>query len=117
MSRIRLCLFRPRSMDVWTAFRWQLSSVGSEVLPLGEPIATSKGCQVRHANNNRNRNRKLQTSKAPLKNQAQGTSLFTSAASKQRGFPIVRGRLRSGCQRVRECVKSEGFSKEVYGAY
>src|SRR6218665_2994317 len=25
---------------------------------------------------------------------------------------IVRGRLRSGCQRVRECVKSEGFSKE-----
>src|SRR6218665_3697542 len=60
----------------------------------------------------RNRNRKLQTSKAPLKSQAQGTSLFTSAASKQRGFPIVRGRLRSGCQRVRECVKSEGFSKE-----
>ena len=28
---------------------------------------------------NRNRNRKLQTSKAPLKSQAQGTSLFTSA--------------------------------------
>src|SRR6218665_119770 len=27
----------------------------------------------------RNRNRKLQTSKAPLKSQAQGTSLFTSA--------------------------------------
>src|SRR6218665_3378107 len=58
------------------------------------------------------RNRKLQTSKAPLKSQAQGTRLFTSAASNQRGFPIVRGRLRSGCQRVRECVKSEGFSKE-----
>src|SRR6218665_3427536 len=36
---------------------------------------------------NRNRNRKLQTSKAPLKSQAQGTSLFTSAASNQRGFP------------------------------
>src|SRR6218665_3517728 len=35
----------------------------------------------------RNRNRKLQTSKAPLKSQAQGTSLFTSAASNQRGFP------------------------------
>src|SRR6218665_1208527 len=33
------------------------------------------------------RNRKLQTSKAPLKSQAQGTSLFTSAASNQRGFP------------------------------
>ena len=29
---------------------------------------------------------KLQTSKAPLKSQAQGTSLFTSAASIQRGF-------------------------------
>src|SRR6218665_2278706 len=58
-----------------------------------------------------NRNRKLQTSKAPLKSQAQGTSLFTSAVSNQRGFPIVRERLRSGCQRVRECVKSEGFSK------
>src|SRR6218665_4018289 len=58
------------------------------------------------------RNRNLQTSKAPLKSQAQGTSLFTSAASKQRGFPIVRGRLRSGCQMVRVCVKSEGFSKE-----
>src|SRR6218665_3216225 len=25
---------------------------------------------------------------------------------------IVRGRFRSGCQRVRGCVKSEGFSKE-----
>src|SRR6218665_1989001 len=34
----------------------------------------------------RNHNRKLQTSKAPLKSQAQGTSLFTSAASNQRGF-------------------------------
>ena len=34
-----------------------------------------------------NRNRKLQTSKAPLKSEAQGTSLFTSAASNQRGFP------------------------------
>src|SRR6218665_1314059 len=52
---------------------------------------------------NRNRNRKLQTSKAPLKIQAQGTSLFTSAASNQRGFQrIVRGRLRSIFQRVRE---------------
>src|SRR6218665_3490540 len=61
----------------------------------------------------RNRNRKLQISKAPLKSQEQGTSLFTRAASNQRGFPIVRGRFRSGCQRVRECVKSEGFSKEM----
>jgi len=32
-------------------------------------------------------NRKLQTSKAPPNSQAQGTSLFTSAASNQRGFP------------------------------
>src|SRR6218665_1084315 len=79
-------------------------------------------------NRNRNRNRKLQTSKAPLKSQAQGTSLFTSAASNQvfsnspweaqvrlpegermhqiRGVfqRIVRGKLRSGCQilKVRE---------------
>src|SRR6218665_2577308 len=76
---------------------------------------------------NRNRNRKLQTSKAPLQSQAQGTRLFTSTASNQRGFPknspweaqvrfpegermrqirgvfqrIVRGKLRSGCQKVR----------------
>src|SRR6218665_1038722 len=76
---------------------------------------------------NRNRNRKLQTSKAPLKSQSQGTSLFTSAASSQRVFPknspweaqvrlpegermrqirgvfqsIVRWKLRSGCQKVR----------------
>src|SRR6218665_3077082 len=76
---------------------------------------------------NSNRNRKLQTSKAPLKSLAQGTSLFTSAASNQRGFPknspweaqvrfpegermrqirgvfqrIVRWKLRSGCQKVR----------------
>ena len=35
----------------------------------------------------RNRNRKLQTSKTPLKSQAQGTILFTSAALNQRGFP------------------------------
>jgi len=36
----------------------------------------------------RNRNRNLKTSRAPLKNQAhQGTSLFTSAATNQRGFP------------------------------
>ena len=40
-----------------------------------------------NSSRNRNRNRKLQTSKAPLKSQAQGTSLFTSAASNQRGFP------------------------------
>src|SRR6218665_21595 len=74
-----------------------------------------------------NRNRNLQTSKAPLKSQAQGTSLCTSVASNQRGFPmnspweaqvrlpegermrqirgvfqrIVRGKLTSGCQKVR----------------
>ena len=43
--------------------------------------------KMSHFYRNRNRNRKLQTSKAPLKSQAQGTSLFTSAASNQRGFP------------------------------
>src|SRR6218665_3405859 len=36
----------------------------------------------------RNHNRNLQTSKAPLKSQVQGTSLFTSDASNQRGFPM-----------------------------
>src|SRR6218665_6929 len=40
------------------------------------------------SNSNRNRNRNLKTSKALLKSQAhQGTSLFTSAATNQRGFP------------------------------
>jgi len=34
---------------------------------------------------NRQRNRNLQTSKAPFKSKAQGTSLFTSAASNQWG--------------------------------
>ena len=67
----------------------------------------------RTRNIGRNRNRKLQTSKAPLKSQAQGTSLFTSAASNQRGFPLVRGRLRSGCQNVIECVKSDGFFQRI----
>ena len=62
-----------------------------------------------------NRNRKLQTSKAPLKSQAQGTSLFTSAASNQRVFAKnspweAQVRLPEGA--LRECVKSEGFSKE-----
>src|SRR6218665_584836 len=37
--------------------------------------------------NNRNCNRNLQTSKMPLKSQAQGTCLFTSATSNQRGCP------------------------------
>src|SRR6218665_3948410 len=76
---------------------------------------------------NPNRNRKLQTSKAQLKSQAQDTNLFTSAASNQRDFPknspweaqvrlpegermrqirgvfqrIVGGKFRSGCQKVR----------------
>ena len=73
------------------------------------------------------RNRKLNISKAPLKSQDQGTSLLTSAASNQMGFQknspweahvrfpygermrqirgvfqrVVRGKFRSGCQRVR----------------
>ena len=32
-------------------------------------------------------NRNLKISKSPLKSQAQGTSLFTSAASNKRGYP------------------------------
>jgi len=52
-------------------------------------------------------NRNLQTSRAPLKSQAQGTSLFLSATSNQRGCPelvshvLVHGRFISGCQWVR----------------
>src|SRR6218665_1000392 len=38
-----------------------------------------------------NRNLNLQTSKASLKSQAQGTSLFTSAASNQTGCQRVKG--------------------------
>jgi len=34
-----------------------------------------------------NRNRNLQTCKAPYESQARGTSLFTSAASYQKGCP------------------------------
>ena len=43
-------------------------------------------CETRF---NRNHNRNLQTSKAPLESQAQGTSLFTIAASSQRGCPKI----------------------------
>ena len=62
---------------------------------------------------NRNRNSKLKTSKAPLKSEAQGTSLFTSAASNQRGFPKNSPWEARVCFPEGEsCVKSEGFSKE-----
>src|SRR6218665_2129740 len=56
------------------------SLIGS--LPSEERKEKEYFCHAAH-----NRNRKLQTSKAPFKSQAQGTSLFTSAASNQRGFP------------------------------
>ena len=49
-------------------------------------LSTNTGESVQSYVFHRNRNRKLQTSKAPLKSQAQGTSLFTSAALNQRGF-------------------------------
>ena len=66
-----------------------------------------------HTKTYRNRNRKLQTSKAPFKSQAQGTSLFTSAASNQRGFPKKSPwEAQVRFPEVRECVKSEVFSKE-----
>ena len=49
-----------------------------------------------------NCNPNLKTSKAPLKSQAQGTSLFMHSASNQRVVQrIVHGRLKSGCQKVR----------------
>ena len=98
-------------------------------------ILAAYGCKARSQFSKRtftvtvchNRNRNLQTPKAPLKSQAQGTSLFTSAASNRRDFPknspwevqvrfpegqrmrqirvvfqrIVRGKLRSSCQKVR----------------
>ena len=52
-------------------------------------------------NRNRNRNRKLKTSKALLKSQAhQGTSLFTSAATNQRG--IFKGGSREAQVRIPE---------------
>src|SRR6218665_2438760 len=109
----------------------KLQSVDKPPVPktLCKPIysAPTLECHQLFLNRNRNRNCKLQTSKAPLKSQAQGNSLFTSAASNQRGFPknspweaqvrfpegermrqirgvfqrIVRGKLRSGCQKVR----------------
>src|SRR6218665_733631 len=64
-----------------------------------------------------NRNRKLQTSKVPLKSQAQGTSLFMSAASNQRGFPknspwVAQVRLPEG-ERMRQITKSEGFFQRI----
>src|SRR6218665_3956501 len=57
------------------------------------PLILIKICHVKMTSliyfcPNRNRNRNLKTSKALLKSQAhQGTSLFTSAATDQRGFP------------------------------
>ena len=47
-----------------------------------------------------NRNRNLQTSKATLEGQAQGTSLFASAASNQR--------VSTGHLPVSKCMGSEG---------
>jgi len=48
------------------------------------------------------RNRNLQISRTPLKNQAQGTSLFRIVATNQRNCPReVQGKLRSHFQRDR----------------
>ena len=55
-------------------------------MPGQNPGRSSRGNSVVLRLQSRNRNRKLQTYKAPLKSQAQGTSLFTTAASNQRGF-------------------------------
>src|SRR6218665_84913 len=51
------------------------------------PICYSRTCTCRAFSNARNRNRHLQISKAPLKNKRWGTSLFTRAASNERGGP------------------------------
>src|SRR6218665_1072761 len=59
-----------------------LASVG-----LRCPICYSLKCYAFSNARNRNRNRHLQTSKAPLKNQAPGPSLFTKAALNQSGCP------------------------------
>src|SRR6218665_843320 len=56
---------------------------------VGDLISKS-GANIREIIINRNRNRKLQTSKAPLKSLAQGTSLFTSAV-KLKVLAIVSG--------------------------
>src|SRR6218665_1236032 len=60
---------------------------------------------------NRNRNRNLRTSKALLKSQAQqGTSLFTSAATNQRG--VSKGGSREAQVRIPEY--QEGRVKSVH---
>jgi len=76
-------MYRPQhSITGWGA-ALSSSALDSRILSI-----TGDRCQsIFLFNRNRNRNRKLQTSKAPLKSQAQDTSLFTSAASNQRGFP------------------------------
>ena len=62
-------------------------SIASRAMQLTTLIDKKNYDFNRHYSINRNRN--LQTSKAPLKSQAKGTSLFTSAASSQRGFIVV----------------------------
>ena len=58
-----------------------------EALPVSHCWSMVLLLAVLAALRNRNRNRNLQTSKAQLKSQAQGTSLLTSAALNHRGCP------------------------------
>src|SRR6218665_395529 len=65
----------------------------------------------------RYRNRNLRPSRAPLKNQAhQGTSLFTSAATNQRGFPkgIVHGDRNHNLQTSKAPLKSQAQGASLF---
>jgi len=62
-----------------------MKSTYNKMNDLSQPGVQNCTCML--ANSRCNRNHKLQTSKASLKSQAQGPSLFTSAESNQRGFP------------------------------
>jgi len=48
---------------------------------------SSQGARVKQISQSRNRNRNLHISKAPLKSQAQSTSLFMSAATNKSACP------------------------------
>src|SRR6218665_2374540 len=80
--------FRLRFLDIWTSirlassWRWffQTHAIGIRTSPLQGNLGFPS-IDIQH------RNRNLKTSKALLKSRAhQGTSLFTSAATNERGF-------------------------------
>src|SRR6218665_3353829 len=81
-------------------------------LPFTKLLSTgAAGALFSRNRNRRNRNRNLETSKALLKSQAhQGTSLFTSAATNQRG--VSKGGSREAQVRIPE--HQEG-TEELFG--